>query len=302
MDITGLDESGDSRYMQGLAMVMAGEYPRRFFPMGKTPPVLRMVGMPDVRISVHAHVLYKAVADFLGLPKKSNKNRHNVSPDVMKQLPAQINDPVAIFTTSNPRTKERAFAVLTSLTETDRGSQKEKPLLVALHLEKTEAGEQVGDVKSAYGRWKSQVQADLDLNLLYLHTEKGQQLSRIFGLRLSPELSANTDLSALHFMTEHDLRQYVKGEFSTTLVQPLKLPDISRLCPRDIGKKVYEAINGDLSRLDAVKEALAEKGYRFDERHLKGVPEHPATMQEAFGRAIFLLPQQIRQATQERGR
>ena len=95
--------------MQGLAMVMAGEYPRRFFPMGKTPPVLRMVGMPDVRISVHAHVLYKAVADFLGLPKKSNKNRHNVSPDVMKQLPAQINDPVAIFTTSNPRTKERAF-------------------------------------------------------------------------------------------------------------------------------------------------------------------------------------------------
>lgn len=297
----GLDESEESRYMQGLAQVIADESPNRFFQMGQAPDVLCMVGMQDVRVSIHGDVLYKAMADFLHLPKRSNKNRHNIDPEAMRQIPAQMNDPVAVFATRNPRTQERAFAMLTSLSETDLFTQKEKPLLVALHLETTHYGERVADVKSVHGRRPSQIQTDLDWNLLYWHTEKGQQLSEIFGLQLSSVISAQADLSERHFMTEHDLRQYVKGEIPAPL--PLKLPDISRLCPRDIGKQVYELINGDLNRLDAVIAALEKKGYSFDAARLNGVPDHPATMKEAFGRAIRLLPQHLQHAPkQERSR
>lgn len=65
----------------------------------------------------------------------------------------------------------------------------------------------------------------------------------------------------------------------------IQLPDLSLLCPRDIGKMAYEAIAGDMNQLPQLKTALAQHGYHFDERHLQGA-KHPLEMKEAFNKAI----------------
>lgn len=73
------------------------------------------------------------------------------------------------------------------------------------------------------------------------------------------------------------------------VAEAVLLPDLSPLCPREIGKTTYKAIDGDMNKLPQVKAALAQQGYQLDERLFAGL-SHPLQVQEAFTRAVSKQP------------
>ena len=85
-------------------------------------------------------------------------------------------------------------------------------------------------------------------------------------------------------------------------IPPMLLPVDARFpSPREAGRRVWEAINGDPNRLPEAVRALEDLGYALDLRRLQGIPQHPVTLRDAFMAAVRQAttrterPQQARQ-------
>ncbi|MFZ7198472.1 LPD38 domain-containing protein [Avibacterium avium] len=211
-----LNESADSDFAKAVDAVAQGGFSQQpIIDVGTTPDVLKMLGLPDVNVTISGAVLRKVMQE-----------KHNVTPETLKQLPKQINDPVAVMKSS---TKENGYVVLTELTENVDGIN--KPIVAALHLKQTQQGLELINIASVYGRNNSQIQRGLENDLLYWNKEKGakfldnltlqlrsplsenssiqgSQLSNVHWLQLPLKLRSNANLSASNVKTEADLRQY----------------------------------------------------------------------------------------------
>lgn len=104
-------------------------------------------------------------------------------------------------------------------------------------------------------------------------------------------LSKGTNSALLDFFGQLGISPEKKSgtlvhEGGTTLLPP----DLSRLCPREIGKLVFDVTQGDNNLLPQVKKELAAQGYRFDDRRLDGVLHVPVAMKDAYAKAVSLLP------------
>ena len=65
------------------------------------------------------------------------------------------------------------------------------------------------------------------------------------------------------------------------------LPDLANLtCARDAGIRAYDSLQGDMSRLPHIKQALAKQGFVLDETRLRGIAGHPAAQRDAFAKAV----------------
>ena len=288
-----LDTRGNSRFMQAIDRIVTGDYDKSvFIQMGSTPEPLLLVGAENTRISIHSFVLEKAMGEYLNLPKRHNKNQHNVSPETMKKLPQSLNDPVAIFKSINPRNGETAYIVLTELVEINKQTQEPKPLIAAFHLEKTKKGLNITNIKSVYGRTRQQIQKAIANDLLYWHTEKGQQLSYAFGLQLSSKLRNKADLLGFDTTTLNNLSQSdtEKGrQFLNT--HPLQLhwdltseADLIKT-QHDLSQEKYHQTKallteklGDAARLITLTDKLPDGAPLLGEGvHLRGSREHGQT-------------------------
>lgn len=227
-----LNESADSDFAKAVDDVANGKFSSQIIDVGTTPSVLKMLGLPDVNVVISGAVL-----------KKVMLGKHNVTPDTLKQLPKQINDPVAVMKSS---TQQNGYVVLTELMESVNGIN--KPVVSALHLKQTSQGIELINIASVYGRNNSQIQRGLENDLLYWNKKKGanfldnltlqlrsplsetnsikgSQFLTAFGLRLPSHMQSDVNLSALNVKTEADLSQYqsAKNNQESTIN-----PDIQR--------------------------------------------------------------------------
>lgn len=204
-----LNESADSDFAKAVDKIAGGEAVAKYINVGTTPSVLKMLGLPDVRVTISGQVLNKVM-----------RGKHNVTQETLKQLPNQINNPVAVMKSS---TQENGYVVLTELLERENG--KGKPVIAALHLKKTNQGLELISVASVYGRSNSQILRGLERDLLYWNKAKGSQFLTAFGLRLPSHMQSDVNLSALNVKTEADLSQYqsAKNNQESTIN-----PDIQR--------------------------------------------------------------------------
>lgn len=152
--------------------------------LGKTPDVLRLLGAESVNVVIYHAVLWKAMAVYLNLPplvskNGDEKNRHNIPPETMIELPNALNNPIAVFKTKNPRNGEDAFLVLTDLKEPEDDHFKQ--IAVALHYELNDKGEKELHIKSAYGRSENQLEKGFLNNLMYINCEKALILANEYG-------------------------------------------------------------------------------------------------------------------------
>lgn len=100
--------------------------------MGTTPDVLKMLGVKDMNVTIHRDVLNKVMGD-----------KHNVTADTLKQLPNQINHPVAVMK-SAPQATQQGYVVLTELIEENAVTGQKEPVISALHLKtKMELGSSI---------------------------------------------------------------------------------------------------------------------------------------------------------------
>ena len=231
-----LNEANHSPFQKAIDDVVAGNTQDRFFNMGSTPDVLKMLGLPDTKITIKGKTIEKVMAQHLGIEKGTHSNIHNLTPDTLRQLPKQINEPVAVFKSGNDATRQ-GYVVLTELTERDANSGKDKPVIVALHLNKTKQGVELINVASIYGKNSlSALQKSLSSELLYWHKEKGQNFVNAFGLQLpsqmqaqstsqtkgspsnvgslqlQPETHSEVSLSTTNIKTNEDLVKYQSGK------------------------------------------------------------------------------------------
>ena len=210
-----LNESDNSDFVKAVDDVANGKFSSQIIEVGTTPSVLKMLGLPDANVVISGAVL-----------KKVMLGKHNVTAETLKQLPKQINDPVAVMKSS---TQQNGYVVLTELMENVNGIN--KPVVSALHLKQTSQGIELINIASVYGRNNSQIQRGLENDLLYWNKKKGAnfldnltlqlrsplsetnsiksyQFARTAGLQLPSSLTSVDNLSLSNIKTEADLSQY----------------------------------------------------------------------------------------------
>ena len=191
-----LNESANSDFAKSVDKIANGKRGRndRFLNMGTTPPIFKMLGLKEVKIAMRENVIDKALF------------KHSVSVDELKQIPAQINNPIAVMRSNPSSTNPNGLVVLTELNEVVNG--KEKPIIAALQLKKSGGQLEVINIASVYGRdLDTQIGNDLS-RAIYWNKTKGYQFARTVGLQLPSSLTSADNLSALNIKTETDLSQY----------------------------------------------------------------------------------------------
>ncbi|HGA5700446.1 TPA: LPD38 domain-containing protein [Salmonella enterica subsp. enterica serovar Birkenhead] len=101
--------------------------------IGRTPPVLRNLGAPDLPVSISRDVVRKAINDV----------KHFVEMDTIKDLPELMHDPVAVYQSA---THDNALVLW--LNAVDRNGD---PILAALHMNNKRHLIEVNRIASVYG-------------------------------------------------------------------------------------------------------------------------------------------------------
>lgn len=200
-----LNESANSDFAKAVDDVVSGNVAQGRISMGTTPDVLKMLGIPDSKIRITGAVIQKVMGEYLGIDKGDHSHIHNLTPETLKLLPKQMNNPVAVFKSS---TRKDSYVVLTELNETDSKTGKNKPVVSALHINFGKGNVEVIDVRSVYGRFDSQLTKAFRDDLLYLNKTKGQQFLKTHPLQLHWDLTSDANLSVRDIKTEADLSQY----------------------------------------------------------------------------------------------
>lgn len=291
----GLDTSADAAFIQAIDEIAKNNSKvRKYIHLGITPMPLQLVGMEEMKVTIHTDVIRKAIGQQIGIPHpRADKPPHNIEVEVFKKLMAEINNPVAIFSTKNKYSGEQAYLILTNLIELKPANElshhnlaenREKGISAILYLTQDSHSLELSKIVSVYGRNPSQIiNAINKRETLYWNIEKGQQLSQKFGVQFPSVVTNSADLSNSKIKTESDLRQALEQKISKLNKEllPTKLP----IADRDVGKLAYDAIGGDMNRLPQIKEALRERGYQLDERYFKGIT-HSVQIEQAFTKAV----------------
>ncbi|EEC0437878.1 hypothetical protein AH715_003469 [Salmonella enterica subsp. enterica] len=101
--------------------------------IGRTPPVLRNIGAPDLPLVIYRDTVRKA----------TNGVKHDVPMEVIEQLPELIHDPEAVYQSA---TEKNAVVMLF-----DAVDKNGDPVIGAVHLKADKKGLEINKVASVYG-------------------------------------------------------------------------------------------------------------------------------------------------------
>lgn len=235
-----LNENSDSPFAKAVDMVAQGGNVSGYVNVGTTPSVLKMLGLPDVKVSIHSSTFKKVMG-----------GKHQVTPETLKQLPQQINNPIAVMRSS---TEPNGYVVLTELIERENG--KDKPVIAALHLKQDANGLELLNIASVYGRSNAQIQRGLNNDLLYWNKAKGTKFVSTFGLQLPAYVDNNSSLSARNVKTETDLSQYQNPQSE----QSIETESDEQLTQESYSRSPIKSVDANIKRgREAMNKAIAER-------------------------------------------
>ncbi|WP_223365690.1 LPD38 domain-containing protein [Salmonella enterica] len=107
--------------------------------IGRTPPVLRHIGAPDLPLVISRDTVRKA----------TNGVKHDVPMDVIEQLPELMHDPEAVYQSA---TEKNAVVMLF-----DAVDKNGDPVIGAVHLKADKKGLEINKVASVYGAFPSKM-------------------------------------------------------------------------------------------------------------------------------------------------
>ena len=156
--------------------------------IGNTPGILLNLGAKQLPIEISQNTIAKAVN-----PKGVAGGKHDLTIDLLKQLPEQINDPIMVFKSATR--PEDSFVILTELKDKNGSS-----VIASIALDVRHSKHKANAISSVYGKNDSVkfIQAQIDEGrLLYVHNKKSQTLARTFGLQLPEIVPMNDSLSSI---------------------------------------------------------------------------------------------------------
>lgn len=238
-DPFSVPEGEGERYRRDLAKMMSslrsGDLTVQ---VGRTPPVLRHLGAPDLPVSISRDVVRKAI----------NGVSHDVKMETIEKLPELMHDPLAVYDSA---TQDNALVLW--LDAVDRNND---PVLVAVHMNSKKDVIEVNRIASVYG------------------TEEGKKIRHMErqGLALYRSDKLNPDSSLLRGL------QLPKGDRAnqgsgTKILQPddiRKGPYYSRstsdLSPEEtLAARFVRQMQDKFQVLKAVQDNIRKSGGKLDD-------------------------------------
>ena len=150
--------------------------------VGETPDILRKYGAQSRIITLNQSDIRK-----IAYPEGYMGGKHNLGFHALEVLPQQLENPVAILKSSS---QPNSLVIFTELLDTEN-----RPVMVAMHLDKNGVLGLTNHVASMYGRknFENFIAAERAAgNILYENEEKDLSWLPVSGLQL-PEMEAKTD-------------------------------------------------------------------------------------------------------------
>ncbi|HDR1230430.1 TPA: hypothetical protein QB292_000222 [Pasteurella multocida] len=243
-----LNEDPNSDFARAVDTVSKGGKPsRQYVPMGATPAVLKMLGIKDTKVLISRDVLNKVMG-----------NKHHVTPETLKQLPSQLNNPVAVMK-SAPQATQQGYVVLTELVEKNPVTGQQEPIISALHLKTAKDGIEVINIASIYGKKLRGLQNMLNHDLLYWNKEKGSRFIDAFGLQLPSKIASNNvSQSNMNIKAEADLSQYIQNKKQP---QSQNLTSIHNKISKFVGKHLSKHFEVVTAAEMGITDPTIEAGY-----------------------------------------
>ncbi|AWB55739.1 hypothetical protein pm9n_09155 [Pasteurella multocida] len=243
-----LNEEPNSDFARAVDTVSKGGKPsRQYVPMGATPAVLKMLGIKDTKVLISRDVLNKVMG-----------NKHHVTPETLKQLPSQLNNPVAVMK-SAPQATQQGYVVLTELVEKNPVTGQQEPIISALHLKTAKDGIEVINIASIYGKKLRGLQNMLNHDLLYWNKEKGSRFIDAFGLQLPSKIASNNvSQSNMNIKAEADLSQYIQNKKQP---QSQNLTSIHNKISKFVGKHLSKHFEVVTAAEMGISDSTVEAGY-----------------------------------------
>ncbi|WBA13832.1 PLxRFG domain-containing protein [Salinivibrio proteolyticus] len=140
-----------------------------------TPDVLKALGMPELPLYIDRDVVRKAT--------NGVKDDHDISMESIYRLPELLADPIAVFKPKAPNIAANGSKNIIVAAQSDTG----KPVLIAIHADKTSHRIRVNSVASAYGKNEKALTQWIRDGLLEYVKENNPEWLRLQGLQLPEE-------------------------------------------------------------------------------------------------------------------
>lgn len=185
------------RYRSDIDKVFSGDYPSgKLLSVGDTPELLTRYGANPLPMTMTQDAAYK-----IAYPEGYMGGKHNLGMSVLKQLPYQIENPVAILKSN---TQPSSIVLLTAWKDGD------KSIIVPLHLDKQGAISVENRIASAYqtGHMQSYL-GEADSNVLY--TKNNEDVHQLlsngvqFPKAMTDDILAKNNISQAEAKSNRDI-------------------------------------------------------------------------------------------------
>lgn len=185
------------RYRSDIDKVFLGDYPSgKLLSVGDTPELLTRYGANPLPMTMTQDAAYK-----IAYPEGYMGGKHNLGMSVLKQLPYQIENPVAILKSN---TQPSSIVLLTAWKDGD------KSIIVPLHLDKQGAISVENRIASAYqtGHMQSYL-GEADSNVLY--TKNNEDVHQLlsngvqFPKAMADDILAKNNISQAEAKSNRDI-------------------------------------------------------------------------------------------------
>lgn len=185
------------RYRSDIDKVFSGDYPSgKLLSVGDTPELLTRYGANPLPMTMTQDAAYK-----IAYPEGYMGGKHNLGMSVLKQLPYQIENPVAILKSN---TQPSSIVLLTAWKDGD------KSIIVPLHLDKQGAISVENRIASAYqtGHMQSYL-GEADSNVLY--TKNNEDVHQLlsngvqFPKAMADDILAKNNISHAEAKSNRDI-------------------------------------------------------------------------------------------------
>ena len=185
------------RYRSDIDKVFSGDYPSgKLLSVGDTPELLTRYGANPLPMTMTQDAAYK-----IAYPEGYMGGKHNLGMSVLKQLPYQIENPVAILKSN---TQPSSIVLLTAWKDGD------KSIIIPLHLDKQGAISVENRIASAYqtGHMQSYL-GEADSNVLY--TKNNEDVHQLlsngvqFPKAMADDILAKNNISQAEAKSNRDI-------------------------------------------------------------------------------------------------
>ena len=189
------------RYRSDIDKVFSGDYPSgKLLSVGDTPELLTRYGANPLPMTMTQDAAYK-----IAYPEGYMGGKHNLGMSVLKQLPYQIENPVAILKSN---TQPSSIVLLTAWKDGD------KSIIIPLHLDKQGAISVENRIASAYqtGHMQSYL-GEADSNVLY--TKNNEDVHQLlsngvqFPKAMADDILAKNNISQAEAKSNRDILSVV---------------------------------------------------------------------------------------------